>query len=117
MPTIVFVSPKGGAGKTTASLLLAARLAESYDVTVIDADPNRPIKAWASGGNAPRRLSIISDVDEDNIIATIKEAPNVEIDLSPDGQIKLAQNGVKGKVLAAMRERSHKANQTKTASP
>ena len=56
-------------------------------------------------------------VDEDNIIATIREAASVEFDLSPDAQIKLAQNGVKGKVLAAMRERSHHASHPKTASP
>ena len=85
MPTIVFVSPKGGAGKTTAALLLANQLASSYDVTLIDADPNRPIKAWASGGNTPKRLSVVSDVDEDNIIERIEEAaqksPLVVVDL------------------------------------
>src|SRR5579863_3741826 len=85
MPTIVFVSPKGGAGKTTAALLLANQLASSYDVTVIDADPNRPIKAWATGGNAPSRLTIVSDVDEENIIERIEEAaektPIVIVDL------------------------------------
>jgi chromosome partitioning protein len=85
MPTIVFVSPKGGAGKTTAALLLASQLAASYDVTLIDADPNRPIKAWASGGNTPKRLSVVSDVDEDNIIERIEEAaqksPIVVVDL------------------------------------
>ena len=71
MPTIVFVSPKGGAGKTTAALLLATQLASSYDVTMIDADPNRPIKGWAAAGNAPKRLRILSDVDEENIIERI----------------------------------------------
>jgi chromosome partitioning protein len=85
MPTIVFVSPKGGAGKTTAALLLASQLASSYDVTLIDADPNRPIKAWASGGNAPERLAVVSDVDEDNVIERIEEAaqrsPIVVVDL------------------------------------
>jgi chromosome partitioning protein len=85
MPTIVFVSPKGGAGKTTAALLLANQLAPSYDVTLIDADPNRPIKGWASGGNAPERLSVVSDVDEENIIERIEEAsqksPIVIVDL------------------------------------
>lgn len=85
MPTIVFVSPKGGAGKTTAALLLASQLAASYDVTLVDADPNRPIKAWASGGNTPKRLSVVSDVDEDNIIERIEEAaqksPLVVVDL------------------------------------
>ena len=74
MPTIVFVSPKGGAGKTTAALLLATQLAETYDVTVIDADPNRPIRAWAAGEGVPPRLSVISEVDEDNIIERIEAA-------------------------------------------
>lgn len=85
MPTIVFVSPKGGAGKTTAALLLATQLAERYDVTVIDADPNRPLKAWAAGGQAPKRLTVVSDVDEDNIIERIEAAaertPLVIVDL------------------------------------
>ena len=47
MPTIAFVSPKGGAGKTTSAFLLSTALAKLYDVTVIDADPNHPIKKWA----------------------------------------------------------------------
>lgn len=85
MPTIVFVSPKGGAGKTTAALLLATQLAERYDVTVIDADPNRPLKAWSAGGHAPTRLTVESDVDEDNIIERIEAAaertPIVIVDL------------------------------------
>jgi chromosome partitioning protein len=85
MPTIVYVSPKGGAGKTTAALLLATQLAESYDVTLIDADPNRPIKTWSSGGNTPARLTVVSEVDEENIIERIEAAaektPFVIVDL------------------------------------
>lgn len=85
MPTVVFVSPKGGVGKTTSALLLATQLTELYDVTVIDADPNRPIRAWAAGGNAPTRMSIVSDVDEENILERIEEAaartPLVVVDL------------------------------------
>ena len=50
-----------------------------------------------------------SGVDEENVIATIRQAPAVDFDVSPDGQIQLAKNGVKGKILAAMRERSHHA--------
>ena len=85
MPTIAFVSPKGGAGKTTSAFLLSTALAALYDVTVIDADPNHPIKTWASGGNTPPRLTIVSDVDEDTIVERIEEAasktPFVIVDL------------------------------------
>ncbi len=52
MPTIVFVSPKGGVGKTTAALLLSLELAAARAVTVIDADPNHPIAAWGKGAHS-----------------------------------------------------------------
>jgi chromosome partitioning protein len=85
MPTIVFVSPKGGAGKTTSSLILAEQLARGADVTVIDADPNRPIASWAKGGSKPDRLHVVADADEENIIERIEEAaastPFVIVDL------------------------------------
>jgi chromosome partitioning protein len=74
MPTIVFCSPKGGSGKTTSALLVAIQLADFYDVTIIDADPNRPIREWATGDQAPARLRIVSDVDENNIIEKIEDA-------------------------------------------
>jgi chromosome partitioning protein len=85
MPTIAFVSPKGGAGKTTSAFLLSTALAKLYDVTIIDADPNHPIQTWAAGGNTPPRLTIVSDVDEDTIIERIEDAamktPFVVVDL------------------------------------
>src|SRR5271165_1768157 len=85
MPTIAFVSPKGGAGKTTSAFLLATALAKLQEVTVIDADPNHPIQTWAAGGNTPPGMTIISDVDEDTIIERIEDAaaktPFVIVDL------------------------------------
>lgn len=85
MPTIVFVSPKGGAGKTTAALVLASQIARGAGVTVIDADPNHPIKAWATSDATPSNVSVISDADEDNIMECIEEAaartPFVVVDL------------------------------------
>ena len=50
-----------------------------------------------------------SGVDEESIIATIRQAVRVQFDISPDGQIQLAKNGIKGKILAAMRERAHRS--------
>lgn len=85
MSTIVFVSPKGGAGKTTSALILATQIALLAKVTIIDADPNHPIKTWAKGANKPENLTIVSDVDEDNITEKIDEAaessPFVIVDL------------------------------------
>jgi len=85
MPTIAFVSPKGGSGKTTSSFLLSTVLARLCEVTIIDADPNHPVETWATGGNTPERLTIVSDVDEDTIIERIEDAasktPFVVVDL------------------------------------
>jgi chromosome partitioning protein len=85
MPTIAIVSPKGGCGKTTTALLLALTLAKLYPVTLIDADPNKPMTDWAASGNVPDNLTVISDADEDNIIEGIERAaettPFVVVDL------------------------------------
>ena len=61
MPTIVMASPKGGAGKSTSALLLATELAAAdSSVTLIDADPNRPLAKWGAQGNAPARLDALT---------------------------------------------------------
>jgi chromosome partitioning protein len=74
MPTIAFVSPKGGVGKTTSAFLFSTTIAEIYDITLIDADPNHPIRTWAEGGNTPPLMTIVSDADEDTIIDRIEDA-------------------------------------------
>ncbi len=76
MPTIAFVSPKGGVGKTTSAFLLATFIAQMSNVTVtiIDADPTHPIRKWAAGGNTPQRLTIVSEVTEETISERIEDA-------------------------------------------
>lgn len=85
MPTIVFACGKGGVGKTTSALLVATALAKLYPVTLVDADPNQPIKFWAMSGNTPPLMTIISDVTEQNITGVIDDAasttPFVVVDL------------------------------------
>jgi hypothetical protein len=80
-------SPGGGSGKTPGTPAKPAPTAPPLT--------NEQIIKMAKAG-----------VDEDNIIATIREAKAVEFDLSPDGQVQLATSGVKGKILAAMRQRA-----------
>ena len=75
MPVCVFASPKGGAGKSTSAVLLACELARSGErVTVIDADPNRPVSRWAQRPGRPESLTVIEDVTEETIIGTIENA-------------------------------------------
>jgi chromosome partitioning protein len=59
MPTIAFVSSKGGVGKTTSALLLALGLAErGLTVSVVDSDPNLPLKAWAELPGKPDNVRL-----------------------------------------------------------
>jgi chromosome partitioning protein len=86
MPIIVFASPKGGVGKSTAAVLLATELAGfGAGVTLIDADPNKPLSQWAKRPGKPENLTVISDVSEDSIIDMIETAssqtPFVIVDL------------------------------------
>lgn len=74
MPTIVFASPKGGVGKSTAAVLLANELStHGGTVTMIDADPNRPLTQWASRPGKPPKLTVIASAAEDSIIDTIEK--------------------------------------------
>jgi chromosome partitioning protein len=75
MPTIVFASPKGGAGKSTSAVVLATELAgQGASVTIIDADPNRPVSRWANRPGKPSSLTVIADVTEDAILDRIDQA-------------------------------------------
>jgi chromosome partitioning protein len=86
MPTIVFASPKGGVGKSTAAVLLATELAGfGAGVTMIDADPNKPLSLWARRPGKPDNLTVLAEVTEDSIIDIIETAalktPFVIVDL------------------------------------
>ena len=53
MPTIAVVNAKGGVGKTTTAILLAAAGARAnYDVRVMDLDPQHSSLDWAAGAEA-----------------------------------------------------------------
>jgi chromosome partitioning protein len=68
MPVITFANTKGGAGKTTAVLLLATELAQQgYRVTVLDADPQRWISRWHLISPPVARLNVISYVTQSSI--------------------------------------------------
>lgn len=75
MPNIVFASPKGGAGKSTSAVLLATELAQKgAAVTILDADPNKPVSQWAKRAGCPENLTVISDLFETTIFDEIDKA-------------------------------------------
>jgi chromosome partitioning protein len=74
MPTISFIQPKGGAGKSTSALILAAELAKGAQVIVIDADPNAPIAKWTSRGKGAGNLEIVQAGKDDSIFDMIEDA-------------------------------------------
>jgi len=75
VPNIAFISPKGGAGKTTAALLLALGLAESgARVALIDSDPNKPLVHWASLPERPPSISVHPAPTVQDIRDAVREA-------------------------------------------
>lgn len=73
MPVVVTASSKGGAGKSTMTLVLAQALdSMGATVTIIDADPNRPLVRWRKG-RSKSRVEVVGDVTESSIIRTIRE--------------------------------------------
>jgi chromosome partitioning protein len=85
MPIITFANSKGGSGKTTSALLLACELANAKPVTIIDADPRRPLTTWATLPNKPENLTVVTNQSEKTILDEIEQAaardPFVIVDL------------------------------------
>lgn len=75
MPVIVFATSKGGAGKTTAAIVLASELSRNKaTVTLIDADPNQHSAKWASKDGCPESITVIRNATEESIIDDIDGA-------------------------------------------
>jgi len=95
MPTIVFANPKGGAGKSTSAVLLATQLAhKGAEVTILDADPNKPISHWEKRGRVPTNITVIADISESTVIdeidAAAQKTPFVVVDLEGTASMMVA---------------------------
>src|SRR5436305_14219493 len=73
MPVVVMANPKAGSSKSTSALVLAQTLGVAdASVTIIDADPDRPIVDWRSG-QSRSTVRVIGDATESNIVRVITE--------------------------------------------
>jgi chromosome partitioning protein len=71
MPVLSLANPKGGVGKSTTALVLGTVLAsQGASVTILDCDPNQPLKTWSTGGSS-NPVRILGDVTESLIVPVI----------------------------------------------
>ncbi|MEL6469961.1 MAG: ParA family protein [Cyanobacteria bacterium J06623_4] len=87
---ITVASFKGGVGKTTTAIHLAAFLQGQGETVLIDADPNRSAIGWATRGDLPFQVMDEWDADQ-----SVKPNSNVVIDTqarpTPEDLSALAQ--------------------------
>ncbi|MEL7223956.1 MAG: ParA family protein, partial [Cyanobacteria bacterium J06576_12] len=87
---ITVASFKGGVGKTTTAIHLAAFLQGQAETLLVDADPNRSALSWASRGELPFQV-----MDEWNAGQNVSPESNVVIDTqarpTPEDLSALAQ--------------------------
>ena len=92
LPTVAFVNPKGGAGKTTAALLLALGLSGlGKRVAMIDSDPNKPLVHWAGLPGRPEKVSVHPAPTLEDMRDALREAQRKQPDwliLDTEGSIR-----------------------------
>ena len=95
MPVIAVSNPKGGAGKSTVTLLLATYLAQQgATVCVLDADPNQPIMDWKTGGKSTTTVEIVGGIRESNLMEVLdsQRAQFIFIDLEGTASILVSRS-------------------------
>lgn len=70
---IAVANQKGGTGKTTLALNLAAGLQRRGKTLVLDADPQASISQWAAMSDASGHLPAVQAVGQDNVPARIAQ--------------------------------------------
>lgn len=63
MPVIALVGNKGGAGKTTLTINLAAMLSDSNRVVILDADPQQSSLQWRDIADSHPSLKVVEAVE------------------------------------------------------
>jgi chromosome partitioning protein len=89
--TIAVTQRKGGVGKTTIAICIAAELARrGYDVALVDSDPQRSASQWAEPGNLEFPVYEMA-LEGTSVFAWAQEVRNIEaglvvIDTAPNAR-------------------------------
>ena len=79
MPVVAILNQKGGTGKTTLSLNLAAALSESHPTLLLDADPQGSALDWADSRSTPQMNLDALELQPGNILRDVRSlAPNYD---------------------------------------
>lgn len=74
-PIIAFATSKGGSGKSTCCIVLAAVLADQGGrVAIIDTDPTQTVMRWARRDGCPETITVYSATSEDELLDAIDDA-------------------------------------------
>ena len=94
MPVIALVGNKGGAGKTTLSVNLAAGLGKQKSVILVDADPQGSALQWNAFTDSNDTITVVEATDELNrqIVELSKEYDYVVVDCPPSVHAKQTIN-------------------------
>ena len=95
MPVIAVSNPKGGAGKSTTTLLLATYLAEhGASVCIVDADPRQPIVHWKGKKGTKSTVEVIGGVKENTLMDTLDKLNHqfIFIDLEGVGSVLVSRS-------------------------
>ena len=72
---LTIASSKGGNGKTTLTMILAACLvARGYSVAMVDGDPNQTLSDWHSANYEGHAITSIAEMDHVAIVARAQDA-------------------------------------------
>jgi chromosome partitioning protein len=92
---IAVSNPKGGAGKSTSSLLLATYLAEhGASVSVVDADPRQPIVYWKGRAGTSSTVEVVGGIKENTLMDALDKLNHqfVFIDLEGTASVLVSRS-------------------------